>query len=301
MQCFLVDDGCAAIVVAYRSATTLRACLVALAQDRAVHEVVVVDNSSDDETERVVREVEAEFRCGISYVDPGENVGFAAACNLGIASSRAPAIALVNPDVRLTKSLGPLLAWLSTAPRCVIAGGLAGNSGELCNARSEANTLREMRRAMVGSPRAVPLPRDGRIHRVDQVDGALLLFERSTVTQLGGLSETFPLYFEDVELCWRIRRAGGDVVIHAQEYGLHEGGVSSGQNPGAYQALRISRQRWLRLRQGFPGSVMGLCMTAVELVTRTAGRRPEGLGARWHAVVAGVRELRHPGSQRPLT
>lgn len=293
-------DSCVAVVVAYRSAATLGPCLTALLADPAVQEVVVVDNSSEPATRTVVEALQASGSERLVHVDPGRNLGFAAACNLGIARSSAPVVALVNPDVRLTRSLAPLLTLLQGPAVSVVSGGLTAADGSLGNARSDATLLLELRRALLGTPAVTPVPVDGAVHEVPQVDGALLLVARDVLTRHGGLAELFPLYYEDVELCWRLRRAGGRVRLHGMVYGHHEGGVSSAQNPRAHLALRVSRLRWLRLRHGRLGAAVGTALAALELVTRAVGRTPEGARTRWRAVRACAAELRRPLSQHPL-
>lgn len=293
-------DGIAAVVVAYRSAGTLGDCLAGLLDDPAVREVVVVDNSSEAEAASVVARLDGATTTRLDYVDAGVNLGFAAACNLGVTRSGAGTIALVNPDVRLTRSLGGLVELLGAHPGSAIAGGLLDETGRIGNARADSTLRVEVRRSLTGTPPALTVPTDGAVHGVEQVDGALLLVDRRTWWDAGGLAELFPLYYEDVELCWRLRRAGGSVLLHALAYGTHAGGVSSAQNPLAYRALRVSRLRWMRLRYGALGAAAAVGITALEVGTRGVGRKPEGGRTRRSALRACAVEWRRPLSQRPL-
>lgn len=293
------DQPCAAVVVAYRSAGTLEACLTALLADVNVAEIVVVDNSSDARTAALVDcMAKTAQRVRVQTIDPGHNLGFAAACNLGVSLSSAPVLAFVNPDVKLTRELSSLVLRLGSGS--IVAGGLIGPFGSIANVRGDCTLAVELRRALLGTPPVQPVAPDGSTRSVPQVDGALLLVERATLLRHGSFKEDFPLYYEDVELCWRVRRQGGQVIVHAAAYGTHAGGVSSGANPRSYAALRISRLRWLRLRYGTLGGLSGVALCWLELITRAAGQAPEGLNTRWRAVRACTHELRRANSVRPL-
>jgi N-acetylglucosaminyl-diphospho-decaprenol L-rhamnosyltransferase len=288
----------AAVIVAYRSSATLAACLDGLRLSQAVREIVVVDNSSDAGTRDVVEDARRRG-APVRYYDPGENLGFAAGCNRAVALTVAPLLLLLNPDVELHRDIEPLAALIDS-PETLVAGGLEQPRGPLGNVRRDATLWTELRRATTGL-RAVDVPPDGRGHIVDQVDGALMLVARTTYTTTGGLREEFPLYYEDVEMCWRIRRRGGRVCLHAVSYGSHIGGASSAHNPSAYIALRISRQRYLRLRYGASvGTVAGLGLAALELLTRTAAGLPEAASTRTAALAACWREARRPLTEQPL-
>jgi N-acetylglucosaminyl-diphospho-decaprenol L-rhamnosyltransferase len=295
------EHDCVAVVVAYRSAHTLEDCLSPLIADAAVGHVVVVDNSSEEASAALIaRLATSAGGTRLEYVDAGSNMGFAAACNLGLARSVAAVVVLVNPDVRLNRGVGPLADLLERSPRAVVAGGLMDRNGAIGNARADASLSMEFRRALFGTPAVTTVPADDRVHSVPQVDGALLLVRRDLLVELGGLANEFPLYYEDVELCWRVRRAGGSVRLHAAVYGVHRGGASSAMNPRAYVALRVSRQRWLRLRYGRIGAGAGVLLSALELLTRALGGTTEGFGARSSALRSCLAEAHRPLSQRPL-
>src|SRR5690242_9761659 len=96
----LPGEGIAAVVVSYRSASTLDACLLRLRSARDVVQIRVVDNGSDDGTLDILqRHALADPR--LHFVANPDNPGFSVACNQGAADSDAPWLAFVNPDLQV--------------------------------------------------------------------------------------------------------------------------------------------------------------------------------------------------------
>ena len=106
------------VVVAYRSAPTIAACVPSCLADPHVAALVVVDNSADPATAEVVRQVgdpRVRYR-------PSENLGFAVGCNTGVAelSDDVIWVAFVNPDVDLERPLSALVGRPEVATACVV-------------------------------------------------------------------------------------------------------------------------------------------------------------------------------------
>src|SRR5687768_13373427 len=100
------------IIVTYNSAAhivrCLERCLDAAAElPRAgeAAEVIVIDNASRDSTMELVRKFP-----GVKLIEPGSNLGFAAACNLGARSSRGELLLFLNPDTAIRSGLAHLAA-----------------------------------------------------------------------------------------------------------------------------------------------------------------------------------------------
>lgn len=287
------------VVVAYRSAPHLARGLPALLVDPAVGDVVVVDNSRDPATAALV----AGFGGRFTYVDPGGNLGFARACNLGMRRTGDPVVTFLNPDVLLERPLADLVRRCADGAAAVVAGGLVARPGdaEVGNARHRVTLARELGRSVLGSQvSGVTVPVGETAAVVDQVDGAFLMARRDLLEQLGGFDERFELYFDDVDLCDRAR-CRGPVVLDTRRYGSHAAGASARTAVGpAYCAFRISRIRYFAKRAGARGSVAALLITVAELLARSATRQPEGHAVRLRALVLAAREALHPGSVRVL-
>jgi N-acetylglucosaminyl-diphospho-decaprenol L-rhamnosyltransferase len=288
------------VVVAYRSAATIAACVRSCVADPAVVALVVVDNAADDATARAVRSVTDER---VAYL-ASANAGFAAGCNAGVAALSASVewLAFVNPDVELERGLGELAGMPEVARACVVGAHVESpRSPGVPSARRGVTVRRELAKAVVGSRAYALEPLGDKAVRVDQVSGALLLVRRRDFAWLNGFDERFELYYEDVDLCARAAALGGCVFVPVR-WGRHVGGASAAAAAGpAYVAGRLSRMRYLRKHA--PGRVKGaapLAMAGLELVARTVARGSEGDAARVAALRAQGREWRRPGSVRAL-
>ena len=294
------DPSVGVVVVAYRSAATIAACLHSCLADPAVAALVVVDNAADEATARAVRSVGDER---VSYLG-ATNRGFAAGCNAGAAALCAPVewLAFVNPDVELERGLSELVGMPEVARACVVGAQVESpRSPGVPSARRGVTVRRELAKAVVGSRAYALEPFRQKAVRVDQVSGALLLVRRRDFARLDGFDERFELYYEDVDLCARAAALGGCLFVPTR-WGRHVGGVSAAAAAGpAYVAGRLSRMRYLRKHA--PGSVTGAALLAIaglEVVARTVARGSEGGAARVAALRAQGREWRRPGSVRAL-
>jgi GT2 family glycosyltransferase len=288
------------VVVAYRSATTVTACVRSCLADPRVTAVVVVDNAADGATELAVIEV-ADPRLAYRR---SANVGFAAGCNLGVAELPADVtwIAFVNPDVELERPLSALVSRPEVATAAVVGAHVESpRSPGVPSARPAVSLRRELAKAVVGS-RAYATKRSGdSAMRVAQVSGALLLVRRDDLERLGGFDERFELYYEDVDLCMRAAGLGGCLFVPIR-WGRHVGGASAATaNGAAYVAGRVSRMRYLRKHRPGPLTEVSLgVMAVIEAVTRSVARGAEGRRGRADALRAEWREWRTPGSVRAL-
>ena len=208
---------CAIIVVTYNSAGTIRACLERLVglQDAAV---IVVDNNSADDTKSLLAQ---QFPL-VRVISLPENVGFGAACNIGVAAATAPFILLLNPDVVASPDdLMELVEFLEQRPCAAITGGrLIDPSGHPLQSMGDRPSLpgliidkplallaraagrKGALRWLLGSASAKYRLPDNPL-RVAWVSGAALCCRREVWEQLDGFDEGFFMYYEDVDFCIR--------------------------------------------------------------------------------------------------
>ena len=227
-------DGIAAVVVSYRSASTLDACLLRLRTARGVVQVRVVDNGSDDGTLEILqRHALADPR--VRFVANPDNPGFAVACNQGAADSDAPWLAFVNPDLQVrADSLERLPGHaLALGGEALLAAALHGEDGVRDGAaRRRDPDFAAMLRDPAGAAKLdVPMDEAGALQPVDAVSGALMLMPRALFTRIGGFDGGYRLHAEDLDLCRRARQAGAVVAVANDIAVLHVRGVSSRSRP----------------------------------------------------------------------
>ena len=228
----------AIVVVTYRSSAFIGACLDSILPIPDI-EIVVVDNASSDSTRVIVEEKNARL------IANSENRGFAAAVNQGVKATSAPLILLLNPDARLETGLEPLIARFND-PQTGAAGGLLlGEDGKPQTGFMVRNlpTPAALSFEVLGINRVWPDNpvnwhyRCLQIHPMisalaDQPAGAFLMFRREAWSRVGGFDENFwPVWFEDVDFCARLKGAGYRIWYEPAAQATHAGGHSVGEIP----------------------------------------------------------------------
>jgi len=240
------------IFVNYRSAAALKRSLVPLedALRSGKTEGIVVNNdpSESDSLRRLSK------RFPIRIIRAPENIGFGAASNRGAAEAGADLIAFLNPDTRLVQgTCDDISSHFRSHPETGIAGAaLIDRKGkpEPWSAGPVATLL-----GIIGNNlslyRGIP-PREDRPREVGFVSGAALFIQKPIFEKLGGFDKRFFLYFEDMDLCLRARKAGYQVIRLPKPVFSHEGGASrkseSEQKRHYYSAQDLyfekNRPRW---------------------------------------------------------
>jgi len=258
----------ALIVVNWKVRELLRGCLAsALAQTRLGPlelEIIVVDNDSGDGS---VQMLAAEFPA-VRVIANRRNAGFGAANNQAFAASRAPFVALLNPDaVVLDGALDRMLEQIKASPALAVLGcRLLNADGSLQKWTGGAfPTLWTLARHYLFLDRLLPgrlraplyLDRDvARDIEVDWVSGACMMLRREALGERI-FDEAYFMYGEDMDLCHRLRRAGWRVVYTPRASIVHFQGASMQQQRGDlllsslkgprqfYRATRGARLLWL--------------------------------------------------------
>lgn len=224
----------AAVVVSYRSASTLDACLHRLRIADGVAQIRVVDNGSDDGTLEIARQ-HAVADPRVRFIANPDNPGFAVACNQGAADTDAPWLAFVNPDLQVERdSLVRLRAHaLAHGGPCLLGADLYGEDGVHDGAarRRDPDFAAMLRNPAAAAKLDVAADPERVLQPVDAVSGALMLVPRELFRRIGGFDEGYRLHAEDLDLCRRARRAGALVAVANDVAVLHVRGVSSRSRP----------------------------------------------------------------------
>lgn len=228
------------LIVSFNTRDVLRECLesVRLATASLAAETIVVDNCSRDGSAHMVRE---EFPW-VHVIESRENLGFGRANNLAFEAARGRYIVLLNSDAFLQKdTLCLSLEKMEADPSVGLASGrLVGRDGVLQpSARMFPSLLRQL---LVISGLADRWPKSrffGQADRtwadpmepaeVDWVPGAYSIIPAAILHQHGFFDPRFFLYYEEVDLCHRIKDAGFKVMYWPEICVVHVGGESSRQ------------------------------------------------------------------------
>jgi N-acetylglucosaminyl-diphospho-decaprenol L-rhamnosyltransferase len=249
----------AAVVVNYESGDLLEACVRSIQADTSAGkpELVVVDNGSSDGSTDALRDDAA-----VTVVDPGRNLGYPGAANLGIARTTAAVVAVCNADLRVSPgAAGVMVRRLDAEPDLGAVGPLVREpDGKIYpSARRVPSTGDAVGHGLVGLVKpdnpytrryreldADPLqPRD-----VDWVSGAAIWLRRRALESVDGWDDGYFMYVEDVDLCWRLRGAGWRVGYEPAAEVVHVQGASTAHHPYTMIAahhrslLRFAAKRW---------------------------------------------------------
>jgi N-acetylglucosaminyl-diphospho-decaprenol L-rhamnosyltransferase len=243
----------AAVVVNYESGPALARCVADLTRC-GLDAVVVVDNGSTDGS--LAASVAASP--GFEIIDPGENLGYGAAANRGVAATSSEFVLVCNPDLEVPAGAVEALAGLLDADHGVALVGpmIRTPSGERYpSARQFPSMVDAAGHALLGifTPdnrftrryqRSELDQADDGSHDVDWVSGACFLIRREAFEQVGGFDESFFMYLEDVDLCWRLGRAGWRVAYVPAASVVHLQGRSTDRHP--YQMILEHHRSLLR-------------------------------------------------------
>jgi len=244
------------IIVNWNAKELLAACLESLFADQegVTVELFVVDNASSDGSVEMVQRDFPE----VILIANRENLGFARAANQAIRHSRGRYILLLNPDTLVMKqALLRMVRFLDHQPLVGALGAkiLTPNGNiDFRGGRHFPTPLTEFfdqARISKVFPTSRILGRylmgywDHKDSReVDLLSGACMMVRSETIDEVGPLDEEFFLYGEDVEWCYRIKRAGWKIFYYAEAQIIHLGG---GSTKGYPESLGIEQLRSINL------------------------------------------------------
>jgi GT2 family glycosyltransferase len=287
----------AASVLNFRTAQLTLDCVRSLVSelDLAQDELVVVDNHSEDGSVELLKKSFAEPGLErVRLIETERNGGFAHGHNAAVHAIDAQAYLLVNSDTLFRKgSVGILRRRLDSDPRCaLVSPRLEASDGtpqtscfrfhtpisEFVSAASTGPITRLLQR------HEVPLPIRDAPETPDWTSFACILVRGAALRAAGLLDEAFFMYYEDVDLCRRLRALGFTVASEPAARVVHRGGASSGVDaPDSARRRRpryfyASRARYFRKHFGPLGPLTANLMwsagRSISWARETFGRKP---------------------------
>lgn len=227
------------VMVVYRTGEALTNSIRHVLDEPLVDEFVIVDNGSS------LRDAEMLRALGLTeprvVLQQGHgNVGFARGANLGASTSQGEYIIFINPDANLQPGcIAALVTAFRGQPTPTVVGarvmntdgteqrgGRRGEVTPITTLLSFGHLTRrypklaafEIHREAEPVPRApVPMP---------TISGACFALRRGDFEALDGFDEGYFLHVEDIDLCWRARQAGGQVLFQPKAQVVHLGHTS---------------------------------------------------------------------------
>lgn len=233
------------IIVNYNVKHFLEQCLCSVQKAVAgmQAEVIVADNNSSDNS---VQYLQDRFT-SVKFIANNENHGFAKACNQGLAEAKGKYVLFLNPDCIVPEDcFQKCIDFLNQHPD---AGGLGIKMLD-----GKGRFLKESKRSfpspmtslykLIGLARLFPRSKtfsryhlghlnENENHEVDVLAGAFMLLKKEVLDKTGGFDETFFMYGEDVDLSYRIQKAGyknyyfsGSSIIHFKGESTRKGSMN---------------------------------------------------------------------------
>jgi GT2 family glycosyltransferase len=276
------------LIVNWNTRDMLRACLFSLQHNCAdvEHEVIVVDNASQDASADMVC---AEFP-QVLLIANDHNIGYAAGNNQAFERAQGDLIWLLNPDTEV-------LPGAVQSMQNFLRGRAA--SGAVASALIDASSRKPQRSCRTfptpaalwaeASGLASLFPRSRRFgfyrmgwwryhdaRPVEQPMASSLMLRRDAIESAGGLfDEQFPIFFNDVDLAWRLHRSGFQIWYLPTAHVLHWGGASTRQVRPAmiresHRALRLFYEKHWVSTIARPLYCMTMAMMQLAGVVRAA-------------------------------
>ena len=205
------------------------------------YEIFLVDNkSTDDSLEKLEAYFKEEISRGIiKVIANSSNDGFAKANNLAIEKAKGEYILLLNSDTLIKEAtIDKCMDYITKGTNADVGAlgckvSLADGSLDKACRRSfpnPVNAFYKLFNIKTGSGKddynLDDLDDDG-VYEIDCLVGAFMLVRRTTIDDVGLLDDTFFMYGEDIDWCYRIKQAGWRIVYFGQAEIIHYKGASS--------------------------------------------------------------------------
>lgn len=219
-------------------------------------EVIVIDNASTDSSAPAIT---TQFP-QVKLIKNSRNLGFTKANNQGIKAGRGDYVMLLNSDTIVSPgAIQALIDFMDYHPRVGIAapqllnpdGSIQPNGGFLPRLSNIIAWMLFIDDLPFVSPwfwsyQLRYLPKFSRTREMGWLQGAALVLRRQTLEEIGPLDENIFMYAEDVEICYRARKSGWQVMLLPQAQIIHKGfqsGSSEKAILGEYQGLKYIFQK----------------------------------------------------------
>lgn len=241
-------------------------------------EVIIIDNASSDGSTQEIREKFPSVTC----VSNNKNYGFAMANNQGIKLAKGEYLLFLNPDTIVHPGALDYLIDFMDDNKDVGACGpkLLNEDGSTQRSTREFPSYRgalyrftflKYFKIFKNSYRSWLMKDfDHKSQEdVDQLMGAALLVRKSIIDKIDGFDENFFMYYEEVDLCYRIKQYGWRIVFLPQACIAHLGGRSSQQIPAAKRIMMLrSLLKYFRKNHGIGITFLFSCVFKPSIILR---------------------------------
>ncbi|UCE94957.1 MAG: glycosyltransferase family 2 protein [Flavobacteriaceae bacterium] len=199
------------IIVNFNARYFLKNCIESLLESKMKDqiEIIVVDNNSTDGSSAMLK---GEFP-GVTCIENEENIGFSKANNLGVKIAKGKYVLILNPDTLLkSTTLAEFYSFAEQQADFGAAGAhfIDGSGKYLPESKRNFPTLKVAGTKLLGYSKLYYSNhiKKEQVTRIEILTGAFMFIRRSVFDEIGGFDEDFFMYGEDIDLSYRILKAG---------------------------------------------------------------------------------------------
>ncbi|MCP4613412.1 MAG: glycosyltransferase family 2 protein [Planctomycetes bacterium] len=268
------------IIISWNVREDLRTCICSIEENKpsCTFEVIIVDNASTDGTIEMLKKDFPEIKLIVNH----DNRGFAVANNQAINKSQSKYILFLGPDTIIhPKSLDILVEFMDSNEDVGTCGSkLLNADGSIQDSVRRFPSFRgvlyrhtafKFMGIFKGQYRKWLMYDfiNDKQQDVEQVMGAAMLVRKSVIDQVGMMDERFFIYYEEVDLCYRIKQAGWRIVHIPEAVITHLGGSSSAQIPVSKRIIAMtSMLKFFRKHRGIFVTFIFSCIFKPSIILR---------------------------------
>lgn len=243
------------VILNYNTGDFLNKCLKSLEEikDEAVLDIWVVDNLSTDDS---FQEAQKTYPA-IHYIKNEQNLGFSGGNNVALRQIKDEYVLILNPDTEvLPGTIFHLLQYMEANPKvgaCSPRVELSDGSLDWASHRGFPTPWTSLQYYFFKNDSLYHLSgRDfSQPHEVDSLTGACLLTRKSVLDKVGLFDESYFMYAEDLDLCYRIKKAGYKIMYLPEVKIIHYKGVSSGLKKHSQEITTASSESRMKAFNAF--------------------------------------------------
>lgn len=267
----MVKPKISILFVHYAATQELYQCIESLKRVTLPHEIIVVDNHQDI---KVKQELNRRFP-SVKYIRSPGDIGFGAGNNMGAPHAQGDYIFILNEDTIVhPQAIEKLSAYLDVHQDVAISAPMLIDQSNRRYPHVGTMGLNPLTAIMSNSiihslwPRN-PVAKKYWVHtkdliqpkEVETIPGTAFMIRSEVFKKVGGFDENFFLYYEEFDLCKRIRALGHKIVLIPEAEVMHYWGVSTAKTPGIRQIFNQSRRYYFQKHYG------KLAMILVEIIS----------------------------------
>ncbi|MFH1194499.1 MAG: glycosyltransferase family 2 protein [bacterium] len=237
-------------------------------------EIIFVDNNSSDNFKNKLEVERLVNQNNLYFIFNSENVGFGNACNIGAKQAKGKVLFFVNPDVKIETDIFTKVTELyKKNPNLAITGPLIKHPGKKYDLSAGFNQgfliellniifVGRLFESMLLSQKVINLNES--TLPVTWILGAALFIKRKIFNEIGGFDKDYFLFYEEMDLCYRVRKLGFDVHYYPQ-ISVHHIGSATVKKDYSFFTRQFYKSKMIFYKKNFSKSYFVAMKTIIIL------------------------------------